>query len=115
MVVFTIFPIAMSLFKLADVPRLLMPGAGAFGVFTFATAALPGTRQIHNAIPAFFFGTDAFAAPGLSIIGSVIVFGLGMLWLTYREPTFEAAGHSFSNPTHNERTGRIDLADLSVK
>ena len=114
-VVFTIFPIAMSLFKLADVPRLLMPGAVAFGIFTFATAALPGTPQIHNTIPATFFGTDTFAAPGLSIIGSVIVLGLGMLWLTYRKRTLKAAGHSFSDPTHNERTGRMDPADLSVK
>lgn len=114
-VVFTIFPIAMSLFKLADVPRLLMAGAVAFGIFTFATAALPGTPHIHNAIPAIFFGTDTFAAPWLSIIGSVLVFGLGMLWLTYRERTLKAADHSFSDPTHNERTGRIDPSDLSVK
>lgn len=78
-VVLTISPIAMSLFKLADVPRLLMPGAAAFGIFTFSTAALPGTPQIHNAIPATFFGTDTFAAPGLRVIGSVMVFGLGML------------------------------------
>lgn len=89
-VVFTIFPIAMSLFKLDDVPRLLMPGAVGFGIFTFATAALPGTPQIHNAIPATFFGTDTFAAPGLSIIGSILVFGLGMLCLTYRERTLKA-------------------------
>lgn len=114
-VVFTIFPIAISLFKTADVPCLLMPGAVAFGILTLATAALPGTPQIHNGIPAAFFSTDTFAAPGLSIVGSVIVFGLGMLWLTYRERTLKAAGHSFSDPTHNERTGRMDPADLSVK
>lgn len=114
-VVFTIFPIAMSLFKLADVPRRLMPGAVAFGIFTFATAALPGTPQIHNAIPAPFFGTDTFAAPGLSVIGSLLVFGLGMAWLLYRERQLKAAGEHFADPTANERAGRVDPADLSLK
>ncbi|SNC63524.1 H+/gluconate symporter [Kytococcus aerolatus] len=113
-VVFTIFPIAMSLFKVADVPRRLMPGAIAFGIFTFAAAALPGSPQIHNAIPAPFFGTDTFAAPGLSLIGTAIVLGVGMLWLAHRERTLRAAGEHFDTPTHNERTGKVDPADLSV-
>lgn len=61
------------------------------------------------------FGILAFAAPGLSVVGSAIVFGLVMLWLAYRERTLKAAGHSFSDPTHDETTGRMDPADLSVK
>ena len=48
-------------------------------------------------------------------VGSVLVFGLGMLWPTYRKRALKAAGHSFSDPTYNERTGRIDPTDLSVK
>lgn len=115
MVVFTIFPIAMSPFKLADVPRRLMSTAVAFGILTFATAALPGTPQIHNAIPAAFFGTDTFAAPGLSLLISALTLGLGMTWLLYRERSLKAAGDHFADPTLNERSGRIDAADLSVK
>lgn len=38
-----------------------------------------------------------------------------MLWPTYRKRALKAAGHSFSDPTYNERTGRIDPTDLSVK
>src|SRR5699024_8624695 len=62
-VAFTIFPIAKSLFEAADLPRRLMPAAVALGIFTFATAALPGSPQIHNAIPTQFFETTTFAAP----------------------------------------------------
>ncbi|MBL3955545.1 hypothetical protein, partial [Bacteroides thetaiotaomicron] len=57
-VVFTIMPIAMELFREADIPRRLMPGTVAFGTITFALAALPGSPQIHNAIPTKYFGTN---------------------------------------------------------
>lgn len=98
-VVFTIFPIATSLFEEADIPRRLMPAAIALGIFTFATAALPGSPQIHNTIPTKFFGTNTFAAPGLGMLGAVIVFGLGMLWLDRRQKQLLAAGESFADPT----------------
>src|SRR5699024_4852363 len=79
-VVITIFPIATSLFREADIPKRLMPAAIALGIFTFATAALPGSPQIHNTIPTKYFGTNTFAAPFLGLLGAVVVFGLGMWW-----------------------------------
>lgn len=98
-VVFTIFPIATSLFEEADIPKRLMPAAIALGIFTFATAALPGSPQIHNTIPTKFFGTNTFAAPGLGLLGAIIVFGLGMLWLDRRQKQLLAAGESFADLT----------------
>lgn len=102
-VVFTIFPIATALFQEADIPKRLMPAAIALGIFTFATAALPGSPQIHNTIPTKYFGTNTFAAPVLGIIGAVLVFGLGMLWLERRQKQLAAAGESFSDLTEAER------------
>lgn len=101
-VVFTIFPIATALFEEADIPRRLMPAAIALGIFTFATAALPGSPQIHNTIPTKFFGTNTFAAPGLGILGAILVFGLGMLWLDRRQKQLARAGESFVDPTEAE-------------
>lgn len=101
-VVFTIFPIATALFREADIPRRLMPAAIALGIFTFATAALPGSPQIHNTIPTKFFGTNTFAAPGLGILGAVLVFGLGMLWLERRQKQLARAGESFHDVTEAE-------------
>jgi H+/gluconate symporter-like permease len=46
--------------------------------------ALPGTPAIQNAIPMPFFGTTSFAAPGLGVIAGLIMFSLGMLWMTYQ-------------------------------
>ena len=39
----------------------------SLGAFSFTMTALPGTPAIQNAIPMPFFGTTAFAAPGLGI------------------------------------------------
>ena len=91
-VAFAVFPISVALFRHAGVPKRLIPGAIALGSFTFTMTALPGTPTIQNAIPAPFFGTTAFAAPGLGIIAALIMFGGGMLWLSWRARTANARG-----------------------
>lgn len=109
-IVFTMFPIAVALFRLADIPRRLMPAAIALGIFTFATAALPGSPQIHNAIPTRFLGTTTFAAPILGIIGGAVVFALGYAWLAYRQRALTRAGESFSDLTLIEQRDGITVA-----
>lgn len=94
-VAFAVFPVAVALFREADVPKRLIPGAIALGSFTFTMTALPGTPAIQNAIPAPFFGTDAFAAPGLGLLGGLVMFGGGMLWLNWRSSRARAAGEGF--------------------
>ena len=54
---FTIYPIALSLFREADLPRAYLPAAIGFGSVTFAMTS-PGTPQIQNLIPAEALGTD---------------------------------------------------------
>lgn len=98
-VAFTIVPIAIELFKQAGVPKRLMPGALALGTITFALAALPGSPQVHNAIPTKYFGTDTYAAPIAGLIGAALTFILGMLWLEYRLKKLRSAGEGFAPPT----------------
>lgn len=80
-VAFMMFPIGKSLFERARISNNLLPGAIALGAFTFTMTALPGTPSVQNSIPSPFFGTDAFAAPGLGIIGSLLMASLGIWWL----------------------------------
>lgn len=94
-VAFAVFPISVALFRHARVPKRLIPGAIALGSFTFTMTALPGTPTIQNAIPAPFFGTTAFAAPGLGIIAALIMFGGGMLWLSWRAASANARGEHY--------------------
>lgn len=95
-IAFTVFPIAKPLFRHANISMKLMPAAIALGIFTFATAALPGSPQIHNAIPTRYFDTTTFAAPLLGIIGAIVTFGLGMAWLKYRERALLAKGEGYA-------------------
>ncbi len=94
-VAFAVFPIAAAMFREAGVPKRLIPASIALGSFTFTMTALPGTPQIQNAIPAPFFGTDAFAAPGLGIAAALIMFGGGTFWLTRRAKKLQAAGEGY--------------------
>ncbi|WP_323793021.1 GntP family permease [Nocardioides sp.] len=94
-VAFAVFPIAAALFREAGVPKRLIPATIALGSFTFTMTALPGTPQIQNAIPAPFFGTDAFAAPGLGVLAALIMFGGGTAWLMHRASKLTAAGETY--------------------
>ena len=81
-VAFMMFPIGQSLFARANISNNLLPGAIALGAFTFTMTALPGTPSVQNSIPSPFFGTDSFAAPGLGLVGSLLMASLGIWWLT---------------------------------
>lgn len=94
-VAFVMLPVAIALFREADVPKRLIPGCIALGAFTFTMTALPGSPQVQNTIPMQYFGTDSFAAPGMGLIASVIMFALGMAWLTYRTNKAKAAGEGY--------------------
>ncbi len=94
-VAFSVYPIAISMFREADVPKRFIPAAIGLGSFTFTMTALPGTPSIQNAIPMPFFGTTPFAAPGLGIIAGVFMFGFGMLWLNRRSASAMAGGEGY--------------------
>lgn len=82
-VAFCVYPISVSLYAQAGIPKRFIPGAIAIGSFTFTMTALPGTPAIQNAIPMPYFGTTTFAAPGLGIIAGLLMFGLGMVWMNF--------------------------------
>lgn len=83
-VAFAVFPVAAALFRVADIPKRLIPAAIALGAFTFTMTALPGTPAIQNAIPGPYFGTTPFAAPGLGVVAALVMFGFGQFWLGRR-------------------------------
>ncbi|MEY3457169.1 MAG: hypothetical protein RL215_326 [Planctomycetota bacterium] len=94
-VVFAVYPIAEYLFRRANVPRRLIPGAIALGSFTFTMTALPGSVQLANLIPMPFFGTSAWAAPGVGFSASVGMLVLGLSWLGYRARRARMQGEGF--------------------
>ncbi|HVZ10596.1 GntP family permease [Rhodopila sp.] len=101
---FVLVPMAVELFRTADIPRRLMPAAVALGTTTFTMSAMPGSPSINNAIPMPFFGTTPFAAPGLGLIASVVMLGFGMWWLKRAEEKARAAGEGFGEPVTEPRS-----------
>ncbi len=110
-VVFAVYPIAAHLFREAGTPKRLIPGAIALGSFTFTMTAFPGTPQIQNAIPMPFFKTTVYAAPVLGIIGGLIMFAVGTLWLMARAKKMNAKGEGYGNHP-NEQIKEFDGANL---
>ena len=96
-VAFVMYPLARELFRAADIPRRLVPGTIALGIFTFTMTALPGTPQVQNIIPGQFFETSSYAAPGIGLIGGGLILGLGLLWLEYRRGALIKKGEHFES------------------
>lgn len=96
---FVLVPMADEMFRAANIPRRLMPATIGLGAFTFTMSVMPGTPSVNNAIPMPYFGTTTFAAPGLGIIASVIIFILGMWWLARAEAAARKAGEGYVDTT----------------
>ena len=90
--VFAVYPFAAEMFRRADIPKRLIPATIGLGALTFTMDALPGTPQIQNIIPASFFGTTAWAAPILGLIGSACIITAGLAYLGWRGRSLMAGG-----------------------
>ena len=108
-VAFAVYPIGTALFREVGMPKRFIPGAIALGSFTFTMTALPGTPAIQNAIPAPFFATNTFAAPGLGIIGGLIMLVGGTLWLQTRAQRAMTAGEGYGEHTEEGLSAAGDL------
>ncbi|MFD1039618.1 GntP family permease [Virgibacillus byunsanensis] len=97
-VVFAVYPLALSLFREANISRRLIPATVALGAFTFTMTALPGTPQIQNLIPMDYFGTSATAAPIMGIVAAIIMAGGGYFYLRWREKKLTNNGEVFTEP-----------------
>lgn len=81
-VAFSVYPLAVNLFRAANLPRRFIPAALAFGSCTF-TMTSAGSPEIQNWIPIEFLKTTPFAGWKVSAIVAVVMAGLGY-WLLRR-------------------------------
>ncbi|MFB4164225.1 GntP family permease [Alteribacillus sp. JSM 102045] len=97
-VVFAVYPLALTLFREANISRRLIPPTVALGAFTFTMTAVPGTPQIQNLIPIDYFNTSATAAPIMGIAAGAVMSVGGYVYLRWRERSMTKAGEVFAEP-----------------
>lgn len=79
-VAFSVYPMAISLFKQANLPRRFIPAALAFGSVTF-TMTSAGSPEIQNWIPIPYLDTTPYAGLEVSALVAVFMMIFGYWWL----------------------------------
>ncbi len=93
-VAFSVYPMALSLFKQADLPRRFIPAAMGFGSVTF-TMTSAGSPEIQNWIPIEYLGTTPYAAWEVSLVVAVFMASFGFWWLSKMVKRAVARGEHF--------------------
>ncbi len=102
-VVFVIYPMGYAIYREADLPRTLLPGAIAFGAFGITMTSIPGTPQIQNIIPTRYYGTTAAAAPLMGLVATLMIAIPGYVYLEWRARRAKKQGlHFVDDPKHTE-------------
>jgi H+/gluconate symporter-like permease len=103
----------MKLFAEADIPRSLSTAPLLTGYATFTLAAMPGTPQLTNVIPATALGTSLTAAPIVGIIGAIMMFVMCYAYCIWQEKKARLAGEHFEYAPHMDQISfNIDKSKL---
>lgn len=94
-VAFSVYALAVHLFREANLPRRFIPGALAFGSVTF-TMTSAGSPEIQNLIPMQYLGTTAYAGWPVSLVVAVLMAVLGFFWLQRMVARAVARGEVFA-------------------
>lgn len=110
-VMFTMYPIGVTLMKEANIPRRLYAAAIALGAGTFTMTAMPGTPSIHNVIGARSLGTDLFAGAAIGLFASAVMIGLGMWYLQRRWRIAGQNGEGYEATSKDEQMRTLANTD----
>lgn len=107
-VAFSVYPMAISLFREADLPRRFIPATMAFGSVTF-TMTSAGSPEIQNWIPMEHLGTGPLAAWQASLVVALFMATFGYWWLSRMLAAARAKGERFVARADDPEGGRGDL------
>lgn len=91
---FALYPLAMSLFRRADIPRRLFPAAYIAGAGTFAMTA-PFSPSTQNIIPMQYLGTQLSAAAVPGMIGTALCAVAVSIYMQWRVKKVRSNGEHF--------------------
>lgn len=93
-VAFSAYPMAVSLFKDANLPRRFIPAALGLGSVTF-TMTSAGSPEIQNWIPIQYLKTTPYAGWEVSIVVAIFMAAFGYAWLRRMIAGAVARGEGF--------------------
>lgn len=91
---FSVYPIAESLFREANLPRRFIPAAIVLGSVSF-TMTMPGSPEIQNLIPSKFFHTTPWAGGVIGMLCAVGIAVAGCIYLLRAVKKAVARGEHF--------------------
>ena len=97
---FAVYPIAVSLFRVANLPHRFIPAALVFGSISFTMTA-PGSPEIQNLIPTEYFGTKPSAGGIIGVIMALIIMVVGGILLGRMVKKAVQNGETFSLPNQS--------------
>jgi len=107
-VAFSVYPMALSLFRDANLPRRFIPATLAFGSVTF-TMTSAGSPEIQNWIPIEHLGTGPLAAWEASLVVAIFMAVTGFVWLRWMLRRAIERGEVFEERVDDPRADRGDL------
>ncbi|WP_456277280.1 GntP family permease [Bacillus sp. AK128] len=110
---FAVYPIAVSLFKVANLPHRFIPAALVFGSISFTMTA-PGSPEIQNLIPTQFFETKPTAGGWIGVLMAIIIMIVGGLLLGRMVKKAVQNGEVFSLPNQSKAINEM-AAGLSTE
>ena len=120
---FSVFPLAVQLFRQADLPRRFIPGAICLGSITF-TMTSAGSPEIQNLISIQYLVdattklplTDARAGWPVSLIVGSLMFLVGQVYLDWAIRREVKAGHRWeSRPSDRVAANELSANDFSER
>src|SRR5699024_10105695 len=110
-VAFCVYPIAVSLFRSANLPHRFIPAALVFGSISF-TMTSPGSPEIQNLIPAQHFVTPPTARGWIVFNGSFLLLNIGGFALNKMVQKALKNGETFELPYEENEEAVDDRAAL---
>lgn len=116
-VFFAIYPVALELFKSANVSRRLIPAAISAGAWTWSMNG-PGSPSIQNVVAMRSLGTASTAAFLPAVASTIVQYILIAGWLEYRSGSLEKKGLTFYEdptiPRHKDKAvdATVDIKNL---
>lgn len=113
-VAFTVYPIAVALFREANLPHRFIPAALVFGSISF-TMTSPGSPEVQNLIPMEFFNTQPTAGGWIGVVIGIFIMTAGGLTLKRLVNNAVKDGEVFSLPGQEQEQSQREMKILRAE